>query len=128
MLRDLACNQGRHLAHPIPGKEPIVKIERVRAVILGGTAALLIAGASSAGVFAATSDASPYIFSGGTYAAQEPEAVPAEATAAAGAPEAAEAAEVAGLPEADEGVDADGPGGHADPVGQEVDHQFEGEE
>ncbi len=105
-----------------------MKIERVRPAILGGAAALLIAGASTAGVFAATSDAVPYIFSGGTYAAQAPEAVAAEATESAGAPETAEAAEVAGLPEAAEGVDADGPGGHEDPVGQEVDHHFEGEE
>ncbi len=51
-------------------------------------------------------------------------AAPAEAKAAAETTETADAAET---PEA-KGTEADGPGGHADTAGQNVDHQFNGEE
>jgi hypothetical protein len=51
----------------------------------------------------------------------------AEAPEAADAAEPAEAKDAAEAPEA-KGTEADGPGGHADPEGQNIDHQFEGEE
>jgi hypothetical protein len=116
-----------------------LKLDRFRAPALAATAVLLISGVASA--FAA----SPAPVAPVTAApiAQPVAAEPVEATDTdtlqegdqttpdvAGAAESkAEAPEAAGkeAPEA-AGAEADGPGGHADPDGQNVDHQFDGEE
>lgn len=100
-----------------------MKIERARTALMGGLAALMIAGVGAGAAFAAGSDAPPYVMSGGTsttVAAEAAETVDAvEAPESTGAPESAET---------EAGPDADGPGGHEDPVGQDVDHRFEGQE
>ncbi len=120
-----------------------MKLDRFRAPALAATAVLLISGVASA--FAASpAPAEPVTAAPIT---QPVVAEPVEAADTdtlqegdqttpdvAGAPEvagkeAAEAPEAAGkeAPEA-AGAEADGPGGHADADGQNVDHQFDGEE
>lgn len=127
-----------------------MKLDRFRAPALAATAVLLISGVASA--FAASpAPPAPATTAPVTQpvAADPVAAEPAEATdtdtlqegdqttpdvagaaeSKAEAPEAAgkEAPEAAGTEEA-AGAEKDGPGGHADPDGANVDHQFEGEE
>ncbi|HEY3545456.1 MAG TPA: hypothetical protein VGK17_05120 [Propionicimonas sp.] len=123
-----------------------MKLDRFRAPALAATAVLLISGVASA--FAASpAPAAPVTAAPITQpvAAEPVAAEPVEATDTdtlqegdqttpdvAEAPEAAgnEAAEPAEAAEAPEaaGAEKDGPGGHADADGANVDHQFEGEE
>jgi hypothetical protein len=103
---------------PITNKETeSMKLDRIRTPALAATAVLLIAGVGNA--FAQTPTTAP--------------TAPTEAPAASevpGAPEAPSASEAPELPGAAEapGAASDGPGGHEDPAGQTVDHQFEGVE
>jgi len=129
-----------------------MKLDRFRAPALAATAVLLISGAASA--FAAgpapvtvaplapvtqaepagpdtdtlqVGDQTTPDVAGATESAVEPAAAAAStlkvaekstSETAAEAPEGTEAA----------GAESDGPGGHQDPTGQNVDHQFNGEE
>ena len=115
-----------------------MKLERFRGAALAATAALLIAGATS--VFATSpSPATPapdasasQVEPIGTDAdtlQQGDQTTPDVAGAAESPAEAPATAETTGAeaPEAP-GVEADGPGGHEDPAGQNVDHQFDGVE
>ena len=120
-----------------------MKLDRFRAPALAATAVLLISGVASA--FAASpAPAAPVTVAPITQPAADPVAAePAQAgdtdTLQAGdqtaqdvpgaAESKAETPEAAGI-EAPEAASAekDGPGGHADADGANVDHQFEGEE
>ena len=113
-----------------------MKLDRFRAPALAATAVLLISGAASA--FAAAPVTSTPAAAAVAPAAEAPEAAGPDTDTlqegdqtmpdVAGAAEAPEsAAEAAEAPEA-AGTEADGPGGHADADGQNVDHQFDGEE
>ncbi|MEO8468312.1 MAG: hypothetical protein ABI573_01445 [Chloroflexota bacterium] len=123
-----------------------MKFDRFRAPALAATAVLLISGAAN--VFAASPPATlpapvapvVQVAPADTDTLQEGDqttpdiAGSAESTveapdgAAAGT--AAEVPDAAGAAEAPEaaGIEADGPGGHADAEGQNVDHQFDGQE
>ena len=116
-----------------------MKFDRFRAPALAATAVLLISGVAN--VFAASPPATipapvtpvVQVVPADTDTLQEGDqttpdvAGSAESTVedpdAAGA---AEAPDTAGTESA--GTEADGPGGHADAEGQNVDHQFDGEE
>ncbi len=120
-----------------------MKFDRFRAPALAATAVLLISGAANA--FAASPSVTlpapvtpvVQVARADTDTLQEGDqttpdvAGVAESTVdvpeAAGAAEAPDAAGAAEAPEA-AGTEADGPGGHADAEGQNVDHQFDGEE
>ena len=114
-----------------------MKLDRFRAPALAATAVLLISGVASA--FAASpAPATPVTTAPITQpvAADPVAAEPVEATDTdtlqegdQTTPDVAEAPEAAGK-EAPEAASAekDGPGGHADADGANVDHQFEGEE
>ena len=131
-----------------------MKLDRFRAPALAATAILLISGAANALAASppATLPASvnqvtqvapadtetlqegdqttPDVAGSDASTVEVPEAAgtAAEAPDVAGAAEAPDAAGAAGeAPEA-AGTEADGPGGHADAEGQNVDHQFDGEE
>lgn len=93
-----------------------MKFTRTRIAALGASAILILAGASVA-------------------FAEEPSAVgtierSTAAPQAETAPEAQSAPESETAPETESAKEAesDGPGGHEDPEGEDVDHQFEGEE
>lgn len=127
-----------------------MKLDRFRAPALAAIAVLLISGGASA--FAASPTPTvPVAVNPVTQAApadtdtlqegdqttpdvagapESPAEAPAAAGAAAEAPDtagaAAEAPDAAGTEVA--GTEADGPGGHADADGQNVDHQFDGQE
>ncbi len=83
------------------------------------TAGLIVLGSGFAAIsYAKTAQPSP---SAVTQAASETQAAPETK----GAPETKEASEAKGAPEADENLPG---GGHQDPEGANVDHQFEGVE
>ena len=119
-----------------------MKLERFRVPAIAGSAVLLIAGATS--VFAASpTPATPAADAAasqvepiGTDAdtLQQGDQTTPDVAGAAGAAGAASedpaAAETDAASEASGTTDAraDGPGGHADPAGQNVDHQFDGAE
>lgn len=121
-----------------------MKFDRFRAPALAATAVLLISGAAN--VFAASPPATlpapvtpvVQVAPADTDTLQEGDQttldVAGSAESAVEVPEAAgtaaEAPDAAGAAEAPEaaGTEADGPGGHADADGQNVDHQFDGEE
>jgi hypothetical protein len=86
-----------------------MKLSKVRGPALAAAAVLLIGGATS--VFAESPNP----------ATQAPGASQVEPVGTDGAGVAPEAPEAPG-------AEADGPGGHEDPAGQDVDHQFDGEE
>jgi hypothetical protein len=114
-----------------------MKLDRFRAPALAATAVLLISGVASA--FAASP--APARPAAAAPITQQVVAEPVEATDTdtdtlqegdQTTPDVAEAPEAAGneaaeAPEA-AGAEKDGPGGHADADGANVDHQFEGEE
>ena len=120
-----------------------MKLERFRVPAIAGSAVLLIAGATS--VFAASPTPSTPA-ADATASQVEPIGTDADtlqqgdqttpdvagAAGAAGAasedPAAAETAADASETAGTTGAEADGPGGHADPAGQNVDHQFDGAE
>ncbi len=117
-----------------------MKLKHFRVPALGASAVLLIAGATS--VFAASP--TPSTPAAGASASQvEPVGTDADtlqqgdqttpdvagaAGAASEAPAAAETAADAAEATGTADAAADGPGGHADPAGQNVDHQFDGAE
>jgi len=111
-----------------------MKFDRFRAPALAATAVLIISGAAN--VFAASPPATLpapvtpvlQVAPADTDTLQEGDQTTLDI---AGSDESAvEAPDAAGAAEAPEaaGTEADGPGGHADPEGQNVDHQFDGEE
>ena len=122
-----------------------MKLDRFRAPALAATAILLISGAANAlaasppATLPASVNQVTQVAPADTETLQEGDQttpdvagsdastveVPEAAGTAAEAPDAAGAAGEA--PEA-AGTEADGPGGHADAEGQNVDHQFDGEE
>ncbi len=105
-----------------------MKLDRFRTPALGATAVLLIAGVGSAFAQSAAPTATPNDAPPATAAPVAPAAPAApEATGTSELPGAAEAPELPGAAEAPE-AGSDGPGGHEDPAGQNVDHQFEGVE
>ncbi len=105
-----------------------MKLNRLRTPALAAVAVLLISGAGIA--FAG----SPALSAPVTQATQVEPVGPDTDTLQAGdqtTPDVAGAAEAAGTEPAGTepaGTEADGPGGHADPADQNVDHQFDGEE
>jgi len=119
-----------------------MKLDRFRAPALAAVAVLLISGAGIA--FAGSPAPSAPVSQASQVEPVGPDTdtlqvgdqtTPDVAGAAESTTEAAGAAEstteAAGAPESTTeaaGSEADGPGGHADPAGQNVDHQFDGEE
>jgi hypothetical protein len=114
-----------------------MKIDKLRGPALAAAAVLLIGGAAS--VFAGSPP--PATQAPNASASQAEKVEPAGTDTdnlqqgdqttpdVAGAGSAAEAAgESAKEATTETGTAADGPGGHADPAGQNVDHQFNGEE
>ena len=108
-----------------------MKLDRFRAPALAATAVLLISGVATA---LAASPAPAQTFTTApitlTDGAEQVETVDTDTLEEGDqtSPDGAEAAgaEAAGAEAA--GAEADGPGGWADPEGQNVDHQFDGEE
>lgn len=118
-----------------------MNLRRFRTPALAATAVLLISGvanAIAAGPTPAQSPSTAPVTQADAAGAAEPvEAVDADTlqvgdqttpdvAGAAGA--AGTAAEAAGAAPEASSAEADGPGGHADPAGQNVDHQFDGAE
>jgi hypothetical protein len=99
-------------------EETIMQLRHRAAVLIGGAVALVALGGGAA--FAATQ-------TGSTPSAPAPNVAPA-VPAAPAAPGAAES--TAEAPETGSTTDpaGDAPGGHADPAGANVDHQFNGNE
>ena len=104
-----------------------MKLQRFRAPALAATAVLLISGVATA---LAASPAPSQSFTTApitrTDGAEQVETVDTD-TLEEGDQTSPDGAEAADGSEA-AGAEADGPGGHADPEGQNVDHQFDGEE
>ena len=99
---------------------------RKRLVALIATGAILAFAAlpAAAHVFGDPANGSPPIV---TTEAQSDSPEPSETAGATGTPEPSETAGASGTPEPS-GAAANGVGGHADPDGANVDHQFDGEE
>jgi hypothetical protein len=109
-----------------------MKLDRFRAPALAGTAVLLISGAGIA--FAASPSPTVPVKTAPSVVAepvgpdtdtlqQGDQTTPDTATDTATAGDVTDPAEAAASESA-----SDGPGGHQDPAGQNVDHQFEGQE
>jgi len=111
-----------------------MKLNQLRGPALAAAAVLLIGGATS--VFAGSP--TPATQAPGASVTQvEPIGPDADnlqqgdqttPDVAGAADSAAEPAEAANEATAETGTEGDGPGGHADPAGQNIDHQFDGEE
>jgi hypothetical protein len=98
--------------------------QRIRSAAAAAVAALLVGGAAA--VFAASP--SPATTEQPQAPSEQVQLVAPSSNPAA--PETQETPETRETPETGEprNVEADGPGGHQDPDGQNVDHQFEGQE
>ena len=114
-----------------------MKLDRFRAPVLAAAAVLLISGAGIAFAgnppTAAPTPAAPVVqvepVGPDTDTLQQGDQTTPDVAGAAEAPEAAGGApEAAGGAPETAGAESDGPGGHEDPAGQNVDHQFDGEE
>jgi len=106
-----------------------MKLNQLRGPALAAAAALLIGGATS--VFAgspAPAVPASQVEAVGTDTDTLQQGDQTTPDVAGAADSAAEPAGAASEGTAESATEADGPGGHADPAGQNVDHQFDGEE